>query len=280
MSHTISKATLDDAAIIQSIIQETISSIFHAYYPAGAVEAFLEYHNKTNIEKAINRGIVLLLKMEGIVVGTGALYKNKIHRLYVLPGYQGQGLGKLLLQELELLAAKSGFTSVIVEATLPAVNMYLKKGYKPLEWVNWEINSSTIFCYYEMSKTISPQGSYPINYNGRRFVTVANSENGEVSGQTVFEYHQEGNIIWADYKGGEIIQGFLLGHCEEDGSLNFTYQHINRNNETRTGRCKSIPEILSDGRIRLNEHWQWTTGDCSEGSSVIEEVPANEISRK
>jgi len=31
-----------------------------------------------------------------------------------------------------------------------------------------------------------------INYDGRQFVGVANTENGEVSGQTVFHYRQRG----------------------------------------------------------------------------------------
>jgi hypothetical protein len=39
-----------------------------------------------------------------------------------------------------------------------------------------------------------------------------------------------------------------------------------------TGKCRSIPEILPDGRLRLREVWQWTSGDFSRGASVIEEL--------
>lgn len=42
-----------------------------------------------------------------------------------------------------------------------------------------------------------------INYNGRTFVSIENTANGEVSSQTSFEYKQEGNIISATYSGGE-----------------------------------------------------------------------------
>jgi hypothetical protein len=31
---------------------------------------------------------------------------------------------------------------------------------------------------------------------------------------------------------------------------------------------------LPDGRLRLNERWQWTGGAEGQGVSVIEEVPA------
>lgn len=39
-----------------------------------------------------------------------------------------------------------------------------------------------------------------------------------------------------------------------------------------TGRCHSVPEVLADGRIRLHEQWQWTSGNQSKGESVIEEI--------
>jgi hypothetical protein len=53
-----------------------------------------------------------------------------------------------------------------------------------------------------------------------------------------------------------------------------SYQHINRKGELMTGVCTSIPERLSDGRIRLHERWQWTCGDHSTGESIIEEIPS------
>ena len=42
-----------------------------------------------------------------------------------------------------------------------------------------------------------------INYEGKLFVPEQNTENGEVDDHTLFEYHQEGRILYADYYGGE-----------------------------------------------------------------------------
>ncbi len=50
------------------------------------------------------------------------------------------------------------------------------------------------------------------------------------------------------------------------------YQHLNQKGELMTGKCFSTPETLSDGRIRLREKWQWTSGDFSEGESIVEET--------
>jgi hypothetical protein len=49
-------------------------------------------------------------------------------------------------------------------------------------------------------------------------------------------------------------------------------QHLNRRSEWMTGQCRSTPTVLADGRYRVNESWQWTSGDCSAGESVIEEI--------
>jgi hypothetical protein len=111
-----------------------------------------------------------------------------------------------------------------------------------------------------------------ISYDNRNFRSIANSGNGEVGGDTIFHYHQEGEVVWAEYSGGEIIRGMLIAKVLADGSLDMRYQHINRRGELMTGVCRSIPELLSDGRIRLHEKWQWTTGDLSSGESIMEEI--------
>lgn len=111
-----------------------------------------------------------------------------------------------------------------------------------------------------------------INYDGKNFVSVENSETGEVSSETVFQYHQKNAVVWAEYSGGEIVFGNLIAKADEDGNLEMRYQHINKNEEIMTGKCFSTPEILADGRIRLHENWNWTSGDFSEGKSVIEEI--------
>ncbi|MED4205768.1 n-acetylglutamate synthase [Neobacillus mesonae] len=111
-----------------------------------------------------------------------------------------------------------------------------------------------------------------INYNNRTFVSIDNTANGEVSSKTTFRYKQEGKIISATYSGGEIVKGLLIGIVNEDGCLEFRYNHINIKNEIRGGECVSTPEILANGRIRLFEKWKWLDAEKTEGNSIIEEV--------
>jgi hypothetical protein len=111
-----------------------------------------------------------------------------------------------------------------------------------------------------------------INYDGRTFRAVRNSAGGEVSGETVFHYRQNGDLVWAEYAGGDIVFGTLIAKVSADGSLDIRYQHLNAKGELMTGKCRSVPEITENGKIRLHEKWQWTSGDFSAGESVVEEV--------
>ena len=111
-----------------------------------------------------------------------------------------------------------------------------------------------------------------INYNGRKFRSVNNSPNGEVDADTVFHYSQKDDLVLAIYQGGAIRWGTLIAKVDEAGSLELRYQHVNTRGEIMTGICHSTPEILPDGRLRLHEDWQWTSGDGSKGRSVVEEI--------
>lgn len=111
-----------------------------------------------------------------------------------------------------------------------------------------------------------------MNYNNKKFKAVANTENGETSEETIFHYQQEGDILQANYSGGQIASGHLMGLVSDEGHIDMRYHQVNLKGELMTGICQSTPEILESGRIRLHEKWQWTSGDESSGESIIEEV--------
>lgn len=111
-----------------------------------------------------------------------------------------------------------------------------------------------------------------INYDGKTFVPLSNSENGEVDLEMQFHYKQSGNLLTAAYVGANIRLGHLIALVDETGCLDMRYHQVNTRGEITTGICKSTPELLPNGKIRLHEKWQWTSGDLSEGSSILEEI--------
>jgi hypothetical protein len=110
-----------------------------------------------------------------------------------------------------------------------------------------------------------------INYNNRRFVVSSNSVNGALESDTEFVYKQEGGIVTCTYYGNNIIKGHLIAVVGTQGELDMRYHQVNRNGELMTGTCSSSPEMLPNGKIRLHEKWKWTSGDYSEGYSLLEE---------
>jgi hypothetical protein len=108
--------------------------------------------------------------------------------------------------------------------------------------------------------------------NGKRFVPVQNSGNGEVDASTVFIYHEENGIVWGEYAGGSVLRGYLLGTRISIQQVDFVYMQLNAGFQVRTGSNSSRLELRGDGKLRLHESWQWTSQDRSTGTSIVEEV--------
>lgn len=263
-------AGLQDFNIVKRITRRTIKKIYPAYYPMDVVSFFLKHHSDANIRRDIKNSNVYLLEVDGKPVGTGSISDNEIGRVFVLPELQGRGYGIFIMENLENIVSKR-YDLVKLAASLPAYSLYLKRGYTSVGYRQIKTAKGKVLCYYEMEKPLAGSFQTKIDYNNRIFVSVSNTENGEVSSLTKFYYRQNGNIVWAEYHGGEIKKGFLIGCSDELGNLNFTYQHLNNEGILRTGQCLSTPEIQANGKICLSEQWQWTNGDQSRGQSIIKE---------
>jgi len=111
-----------------------------------------------------------------------------------------------------------------------------------------------------------------MNYHNKKFRPVSNTANGETTADTVFHYKQFGNMLTAEYSGGRIKYGHLIGLVDHKGNIEIRYHQISDKDELMTGICTSTPEVLANGKIRLHESWEWTSGERSKGRSIIEEM--------
>ncbi|ELZ11506.1 MULTISPECIES: hypothetical protein [Natrialba] len=109
-----------------------------------------------------------------------------------------------------------------------------------------------------------------ISLDGRTLAGVANDEGGEVGADTVFHFEQNGERIYANYSGGSVVDGHLVGTF--DGKQwDIRYVQINTENKTATGHSIGDVELLDDGRIRVEDEWEWESKP-GKGESVHEEV--------
>lgn len=149
---SIKQAYKEDLQVVKYITIETINQIYPHYYPKGAVDFFVEHHNDTNILSDIEAGKVFLcMNEEGQPVGTVSLKDNDICRLFVLPEYQGQGYGRMLLDFAENEIAKK-YEEIMIDASLPAKRIYLKRGYREKESHIINANYGDFLCYDVMVK--------------------------------------------------------------------------------------------------------------------------------
>ncbi len=105
--------------------------------------------------------------------------------------------------------------------------------------------------------------------DGRTFVGVTNTGDGEVDDATVFDYHERDGLVWAEYAGGTIRLGRLTGTRNGD-TLDFRYVHVSADGSTSSGHCLAQLELLPDGRLRSHESWEWESRPGT-GTSVVEE---------
>ncbi|MBA3016061.1 MAG: n-acetylglutamate synthase [Proteobacteria bacterium] len=110
------------------------------------------------------------------------------------------------------------------------------------------------------------------NLDGKVFRSLSNTENGEVDSGTLFYYQQDNDVISANYHGGLIVKGHLVGKQLKTGQLEFVYHHINLEGKLMLGKCFSTPAITTEGKLKYIEKWQWLSGDKSNGESEIIEV--------
>lgn len=148
------RATEKNLEQVVSIVQETISKVYPKYYPREVVDFFCEHHCRESIRKDMEEGYVRILVEGDRIVGTGCHKDNHITRVYVLPEYQGQGYGSYIMQCLEG-EIRDRYADVYVDASLPACQMYEKRGYTTVRHEKWEVANDVKLVYEVMKKDLS-----------------------------------------------------------------------------------------------------------------------------
>jgi len=106
--------------------------------------------------------------------------------------------------------------------------------------------------------------------DGRTFVGISNSAGGDVDTETRFRYRQVGATVWAEYGGGAVARGYLVGTRYGD-ELRFRYVHLDRDGDTASGRCTSRVVVRPDGLLELHEEWAWESRPGT-GQSIVAET--------
>jgi hypothetical protein len=109
-----------------------------------------------------------------------------------------------------------------------------------------------------------------MNLNGLSFQVSATAAAGVVSSDTRLDLLQRGDRILGRYRGGSIERGYLVGNIAGH-RLHFRYSQREKGDGIHGGRSVCFLDFLSDGRLRIREHFTWGTRDGA-GVNIFDQV--------
>lgn len=112
--------------------------------------------------------------------------------------------------------------------------------------------------------------AHPISLNNCRMHVAQTAAGGVVNAETFFVFSQDGEVVSAQYSGGGIRLGYLVGLLKGN-QLKFRYTQLQTDGCLDGGSSNCEIERLADGRIRLLEHFQWESREGS-GTNIFLEV--------
>lgn len=121
-----------DAETLASLFAESVLTLGEDYYSEGQLAAWASRVEDMEAFSANLAGMTTILaETEGETVGFASLKDDThIEMLYVLPDAARQGIGKALVNVMELLAQKRGAEALSVDASEVAVPLFEKLGYE------------------------------------------------------------------------------------------------------------------------------------------------------
>ena len=149
-------ARKEEAQAVYDVVQCTIKTIYHRYYPTEVVEFFCAHHSRDAILKDIAHGDVSVWKVDGKIVATGSFVENHITRVYVLPEYQNRGYGTQIIKTIEAQICDK-YDRAYLDASLPAAALYERLGFQTIKHERHLLENGVVLAYEVMEKDLDVQ---------------------------------------------------------------------------------------------------------------------------
>jgi hypothetical protein len=109
-----------------------------------------------------------------------------------------------------------------------------------------------------------------INLNRVRMKTAKADPKGACSSETVLEFQQDHNLISATYRGGPVVDGYLIGVLN-GSQVRFRYVQADVSGNVDAGVSDGTFSRLPNGKLQLTEHFLWYTRPDS-GTNIFVEL--------
>ncbi len=113
-----------------------------------------------------------------------------------------------------------------------------------------------------------------ISLDGLTMNAVATDENGVIGVDTIFKFRQAGECVSAEYAGGRIRQGYLVG-LNSHTKLVFRFCQLESDGAIKGGESTAILKLGNTGLVRLIENFE-SASRPGGGKNIIQELRADE----
>lgn len=100
---------------------------------------------------------------------------------------------------------------------------------------------------------------------------IQTAPNGVVNELTIFHFSQKDNFVCGSYAGGRIFQGYLVGTNEND-KFSFSYCQLQTDGKMDNGQSECDILMGEDGKLKLIEHFTWTSKNDESGVNIFREL--------
>jgi len=111
-----------------------------------------------------------------------------------------------------------------------------------------------------------------IHLDGVKMNVVKTADNGVVNHETIFNFSQKDGIVTAEYQGGKISKGFLVGKLPTPEQLEFSYCQMQIDGKLDNGVSSCQLSKNEDGKIILTEYFEWKSRPGEFGTNVFQEL--------
>lgn len=146
-----------DAWILSAIHIAAIRALPATFYTRKELLAWRNYREKpdgSNILKSMKLETFWVASKGDHVTGFASYIVDELIGLYVHPRYQGQGIGRALVQHFCNQATEQGIDKVITTASLYAEGFYLRLGFTSIKKAPHQLRTGVVVPVTKMSKDL------------------------------------------------------------------------------------------------------------------------------
>ena len=130
MECSIRPALEDEADQISAVILRALRETNAKDYTGQIIERVERSFSPSAVLQLIGKRTVFVATVGNRVVGTASLDESVVRTVFVAPDAQAQGIGKLLMAEVERIARERNIPSLTVPSSVTAEPFYARLGFK------------------------------------------------------------------------------------------------------------------------------------------------------